>query len=129
MTTHDLPTVAGLWTGSDLAEQQHLALAPNIEGQSRMRQHLSAVGKLAAGASVDEAIGAVHRALATAPATVLLATLEDALAVEERPNMPNTTSAERPNWSLALPTPIEDLPQVALRRQKSPEVSRPASRS
>jgi 4-alpha-glucanotransferase len=39
---------------------------------------------------------------------VLLATLEDALAVAERPNMPNTTT-EWPNWSQALPCPLEAL--------------------
>ena len=44
--------------------------------------------------------------LAEAPSAVLTATLEDALAVAERPNMPNTT-AEWPNWSLALPVPLE----------------------
>jgi 4-alpha-glucanotransferase len=37
---------------------------------------------------------------------VLLATLEDALAVVERPNMPNTTT-EWPNWSRALPCSLE----------------------
>ena len=37
---------------------------------------------------------------------MLLATLEDALAVAERPNMPNTM-AEWPNWSQALPSPLE----------------------
>ena len=40
------------------------------------------------------------------PSAVIVATLEDALAVAERPNMPNTT-AEWPNWSLALPCPLE----------------------
>ena len=40
---------------------------------------------------------------------LLAATLEDALNVEERPNMPGTMSAHRDNWSLALPAPIEEL--------------------
>jgi 4-alpha-glucanotransferase len=30
------------------------------------------------------------------------------LRVPERPNLPGTT-VERPNWSLALPAPIDDL--------------------
>jgi len=38
---------------------------------------------------------------------VLLATLDDAIAVPERPNLPGTV-AEWPNWSLALPLPLED---------------------
>jgi 4-alpha-glucanotransferase len=36
------------------------------------------------------------------------ATLDDALAVEERPNMPGTTD-EWPNWSLALPVPLDEI--------------------
>ena len=35
------------------------------------------------------------------------ATLEDGLAMEHRPNLPGTTS-ERPNWSHALPLPLEE---------------------
>ena len=37
---------------------------------------------------------------------VVTASLEDALGVEERPNMPGTTDAW-PNWSLTLPMPLE----------------------
>ena len=39
---------------------------------------------------------------------MLTATLDDAMAVEERPNMP-ATDDEWPNWRLALPAPIETL--------------------
>ena len=38
----------------------------------------------------------------------MAATLEDALGVTERPNMPGTVDSW-PNWSLALPVPLEDL--------------------
>ena len=38
---------------------------------------------------------------------VVTATLDDALGVEERPNMPGTVD-EWPNWRLALPRPIDD---------------------
>jgi 4-alpha-glucanotransferase len=37
-----------------------------------------------------------------------MATLEDALAMEERPNIPGTTR-ERPNWSRLLPRSLEEL--------------------
>jgi 4-alpha-glucanotransferase len=39
---------------------------------------------------------------------IATATLEDALGVKERPNVPGTTT-ERPNWSVALPLPLEDI--------------------
>jgi 4-alpha-glucanotransferase len=38
---------------------------------------------------------------------LVAATMEDALAVTQRPNMPGT-STERPNWSLALPVPLDE---------------------
>jgi 4-alpha-glucanotransferase len=40
---------------------------------------------------------------------VVTATLDDALAVEERPNMPGTAGDGWPNWSLALPKSLEEL--------------------
>jgi 4-alpha-glucanotransferase len=51
---------------------------------------------------------ATHRALAQSPAEVIYGTIDDVLVVDERPNMPGTTD-EWPNWSIALPTPIDDL--------------------
>ena len=38
----------------------------------------------------------------------MLASLEDALGVHERPNFPGTTS-EFPDWLLALPMSIEEI--------------------
>ncbi|MGH3848786.1 MAG: hypothetical protein ACRDRT_03625, partial [Pseudonocardiaceae bacterium] len=59
-------------------------------------------------APVDAVIDGAYRLLAEAPCSVITATLDDALGVEERPNMPGTTSGW-PNWSLALPAPLEDI--------------------
>jgi 4-alpha-glucanotransferase len=50
----------------------------------------------------------VHVALAASPSVLVTATLEDALGVEERVNNPRTVR-ERPNWSIALPQPLERL--------------------
>ena len=52
---------------------------------------------------------AIHRRLAEAPSVLITATLEDALGVAERPNLPGTTGERRANWSLALPMPIEGI--------------------
>jgi 4-alpha-glucanotransferase len=108
ISTHDLPTVAGLWTGSDLEEQRKIGLEPNEEAQEGIRAKLARWAGVADDASPVEAVVAAHRILAEAPSRVLAATLEDALVVEERPNMPGTVE-ERPNWSLALPVTQEDL--------------------
>jgi len=55
----------------------------------------------------------VHAALATARSTLVSGTLDDAIAVVERPNMPGTTT-EWPNWCLALPLPLEELEEHPL---------------
>jgi 4-alpha-glucanotransferase len=108
VTTHDLPTVAGLWTGKDVEEQRELGTGTDEEldrGRTSLLGHLP---KLPAGASVEEAVERAHRRLAEAPSRLLSATLDDALGEPRRPNMPGTT--DRPNWSLPLPVPVEDLP-------------------
>jgi 4-alpha-glucanotransferase len=46
--------------------------------------------------------------LAGAPSLLVSATLDDALAVVERPNMPGTIT-EWPNWCLALPVPLDEI--------------------
>jgi 4-alpha-glucanotransferase len=106
VTTHDLPTIAGLWSGADLQAQHDLGLQPNTAGLQAIRQRLQAMTGLPEAAASEEVVLRTHQLLAEAPSAVLLATLEDALAVAERPNMPNTTT-EWPNWSRALPCALE----------------------
>jgi 4-alpha-glucanotransferase len=109
VTTHDLPTVRGLWTGSDLREQEAVGLAANVGGTTALREHLRPLTGLPDTASWEEVSLAIHRRLAEAPSVLITATLEDALGVAERPNLPGTTGEQRPNWSLALPMPIEGI--------------------
>jgi 4-alpha-glucanotransferase len=116
VTTHDLPTVAGLWTGADLERLRALGLGPNEQGTIAIRERLRRWAGLAAGASAAEAVTAAHRLLATAPSMLLAATLEDALGVVERPNVPGTTPGHHANWSLALPRTLEELEADALTR-------------
>jgi 4-alpha-glucanotransferase len=115
VTTHDLPTIAGLWGGADLRLQQRLGLRPNEEGLQEIRERLRAITGVPGEATVREVVVRAHERLAEAPSVVVTATLEDALAVEERPNLPSTTN-ERPNWSLALPASLEDVQTQAFVR-------------
>jgi 4-alpha-glucanotransferase len=108
VTTHDLPTIAGLWTGSDLRAQKEIGLSPNEKGTRDIRARVKRLARATARTPVSTVVTRVHEALAAAPCRILTATLDDALMVEERPNMPATTD-EWPNWSLALPQPIESL--------------------
>jgi 4-alpha-glucanotransferase len=107
VTTHDLATVRGLWTGSDLAEQEALGISPNAAGTEVLRARLRDLTGLPGDAPPDAVALAIHRRLAEAPSVLVAATLEDALGVGERPNLPGTTGHRRANWSLALPETLE----------------------
>ncbi len=113
VTTHDLPTVAGLWSDADYTAQQQIGLQPSEQGFQEIRRRLTAAAGLAEDASPDEAVAGAYQALGRAPSAVLAATLEDALAVEERPNMPGTID-QWPNWSQALPQPLEEIETLPL---------------
>lgn len=108
VTTHDLPTVAGLWDGSDLEAQARLGLAPNAKSTEMIRRRLARDAHLRADASAEAAIAGAYGLLARAPALLLSATLDDAVAASERPNIPGA-DAGRPNWSLPLAVGLEEL--------------------
>jgi 4-alpha-glucanotransferase len=116
VTTHDLATIAGLWSGSDVADQRRIGMAPNEDAMRGLRDKIARLDGIAADATAEVAIERTYAALSEAPSRVLLATLDDALAVAERPNMPGTVN-EWPNWSLALPQPLEELEAAALPRR------------
>ena len=116
VTTHDLPTIAGLWSGSDLADQRAVGQDPDPEAAGGLRRRLVRAAGLRGAPSVPELTLALHRRLAAAPPMLVAATLEDALGVEVRPNLPGTTGEVRPNWSMALPATLEEIesdPRVA----------------
>jgi 4-alpha-glucanotransferase len=108
VTTHDLPTVAGLWDGTDLDTQRGLGLDPATESTEAIRSRLAEAGGLGRSADAAEAVVAAHELLARAPAMFLAATLDDAVAETERPNIPGTDDRRR-NWSLALPVRLDEL--------------------
>ncbi|MHB8613433.1 MAG: 4-alpha-glucanotransferase [Candidatus Dormibacteraceae bacterium] len=95
--THDLPTVAGIWNLSEPDERQH-----------HLRRRLTESTGLPDGTpAVDVAVAAYQR-LAHARSRIVLASFEDVLGIEERTNVPGTTT-ERPNWRLAMPKPLEEI--------------------
>lgn len=115
VTTHDLPTIAGLWTGSDLDAQEAIGL-PRNEETGRLRLHLADMLGVTQDAPVEEVIEKAYGLLAEAPSMLLAATLEDAQAVQQRPNMPGTVD-QWPNWSLALPQSLEAMETSELPRR------------
>jgi 4-alpha-glucanotransferase len=107
VTTHDLPTIRGLWTGADVNQQRAVGLEPNEAGLAEMRERLQTMIEVDDAAPLEKVVEQTHRLLAEAPCAVVTATLDDALLVEERPNMPGTVVPS--NWSMALPKPLEDV--------------------
>lgn len=92
--THDLPTLAGIWTGAD----------PLEEVKERLQRQVGLSGE----ETLEQVAETLYRALASSPCRLLAASFEDALGIVERPNRPGTTSGW-PNWSLALPLSLEQL--------------------
>jgi 4-alpha-glucanotransferase len=131
ITTHDLPTMAGIWSGSDLEDQAASGVRPDPEALGLLRARLARAAGVGADAPLDEVVMRLHARMAASPPMLVAATLEDALRVEERPNLPGTVTAQRDNWSLALPVPLEEVvvdPRVvataqALTRTRAPSES------
>jgi 4-alpha-glucanotransferase len=101
ISTHDLPTVAGIW---NLSEPEH-----RLHG---LRQRLIDVTHALDGTPAVDVALAAYKVLARTRSRIVLATLDDALGVEERPNVPGTTT-EFPNWRIALPVPLEEIERAS----------------
>ena len=107
VTTHDLPTVPGLWTGSDMADQRAAGVQRGVEsGRDELLARLTRDG-LATDAPVAEAVATAYARLGRSPSLLLALSLEDALGEERRPNVPGTTA--RDNWRIPLPLPLEEV--------------------
>lgn len=116
-TTHDLPTVAGWWTGEDIRTRRALGLGGPGEEQARAQDRARlwrAFGNAGLdgpmppadqpAAAVDAALGYV----AQSPSPLMVAPLEDLLGVVDQPNLPGTVD-EHPNWRRRLATPSREL--------------------
>jgi 4-alpha-glucanotransferase len=109
VTTHDLPTVAGLWSGSDAEDQLASTDMPEEDvrsGREELMARLCHRG-LQEDAPVGEAVAAAYEQLAEAPSLLLSLALEDAVLEERRPNVPGTV--ERENWRIPLRLTLEEL--------------------
>ncbi|MEI8371570.1 MAG: 4-alpha-glucanotransferase [Planctomycetota bacterium] len=112
VTTHDLPTIAGLWSGADEAAQRSIGLTVSNE-MGQLRDRLREMLGVESDAPAAEVIENAYRHLAQSPSQIITATLEDAQAMPQRPNMPGTVE-QWPNWSLALPQDIETMMEAEL---------------
>ncbi len=117
-TTHDLPTVAGWWRGSDIEVRGALGLSAPGEAKERQsdRRRLWQAFTVAGAAqgplpAPDDPVPAVDAALgfvASSPAPLMLAPLEDLLGLADQPNLPGTID-QHPNWRRRLEPPAAKL--------------------
>jgi 4-alpha-glucanotransferase len=135
-STHDLPTVAGWWSGRDISWRNKPGL-PSAEDEKERAGEKTALWQafrragLASGpvpTEAEEAVTAAVGFVARTPADLALIPLEDILGLSEQPNLPGTTS-EHPNWcrrlpmettqALAAPPPRQRLERLAGERPRS----------
>ncbi len=124
-TTHDLPTVAGWWHGTDIAtraECGQLRAGVTVEDASAERdgdraalwQRFVAEGLVEGAAPPPEAprpvVDAALAFVARTPSPLCLLPIEDLLGQEEQPNLPGTVD-EHPNWRRRMPGPADALLQ------------------
>jgi (1->4)-alpha-D-glucan 1-alpha-D-glucosylmutase len=123
-TTHDLPTLAGYWTGRDIERRIELGLFPaetsadevlrqRAVDRERLLAALREEGLLPAGfvagpRMTPQLALAIHRYLARSPAKILAFQLEDVLGQIEQTNLPGTTG-DHPNWCRKLDLELESL--------------------
>ncbi|HEX7391307.1 MAG TPA: 4-alpha-glucanotransferase [Acidiphilium sp.] len=123
-TTHDLPTVAGWWRGTDVAWRDRLGIAGEGAEKrvwdrgclwSACRESGAAAGDMPAPGDGDAIADAVITHVATARSALVILPAEDILALDEQPNIPGTTD-EHPNWRRRLPddaATVLEQPRVA----------------
>ncbi|WP_157270375.1 malto-oligosyltrehalose synthase [Azohydromonas aeria] len=127
ISTHDLPTLSGWWTGHDLQVRKGLGLYPDdkvfeeqlvarAQEKYRLLLALQHEGLLPEGTRIDlgqqpeltpALVEAVHVYMARTPSWVLVVQLEDLLGVQDQPNLPGTVN-EHPNWRQKLPLALDE---------------------
>jgi len=107
LNTHDTPTFAGWWRGTDIDDKRDLGLVDGAqEHAERLHREKEKTALLAfSGAKlegdmlteVERTMVAVTEDLATSPAEIVLVALDDLVLDPVPHNVPGTVS-ERPNW-------------------------------
>ena len=138
VSTHDLPTLAGFWSGADIETQQTLKFIPEADDHVRLlqererdraalltaldREHLlpegmsvEAASEQSANAPIDAAlVVAVHAYLARTACWLAAVQLEDVLGQVWQMNVPGTTETQHPNWRRRAAVSLEDLPEWSI---------------
>jgi 4-alpha-glucanotransferase len=128
VTTHDLPTLAGFWTGEDVEVRERLCLYRDEPAHRRAVEErqcdkagilraLQREGILPHGLSEapdsnqpfsQELSGAIHTYVARSPSSFMLVTLEDLVGDGTQVNLPGTLDSY-PNWSHKTPLTLDEV--------------------
>ncbi|MBL6618246.1 MAG: 4-alpha-glucanotransferase [Reyranella sp.] len=132
-TTHDLPTVAGWWSGEDIRTRRALRLAGATEEQERERDRPRlwraftsagvADGEPPPAEQSEPAVDAALGFVAQSPAPLMLAPVEDLLGLREQPNLPGTID-EHPNWRRRLRPLARELFEEPAARARADAIAR-----
>jgi 4-alpha-glucanotransferase len=110
ISTHDLPSIGGLWTRADAETLREAGVTADEDRIERMRADLARRARIAEDADLATACVAAAGLLAGAGCDVVVAQLEDAIGATHRINVPGTDATQRPdNWCLPLPVSVEGL--------------------
>lgn len=118
-STHDLPTVAGWWSGADIEMREKLGLADAACARKERVQDRKALWNAFQKGGVatkgepppsqpSPAVDAAIAFTAQSPAQLALIPIEDVLGLAEQPNLPGTID-EHPNWRRRLEKPSAEL--------------------
>jgi 4-alpha-glucanotransferase len=102
VTTHDLPTVAGVLRGTDGGEQHRERLEAVLP-----HPQFAATDPGPVAVDAVDAVDAAHAALLSSPARLRLLAMDDLCLTPERPNHPGTMNGV--NWRRRLPLPVDQL--------------------
>ncbi len=116
-STHDVPTVAGWWSGRDVAWRKRTGLDdPTVdEAAVRVGERVKLWRALCASGSawnedappapddISPVVVAAARHVSQAPAPLAIFPVEDVLGLHEQPNLPGPTDAVHPNWRRRMP--------------------------
>lgn len=129
VTTHDLPTLYGYWSGHDLKIKRGLGIIKDDLGLERLfrsredeKRHLILALKrsgIEAGISDDtvnslpemsnQLCMAIYKFLSLTPCKLLSVNIEDILGILDQQNIPGTNTGVYPNWMRRIPIKLEDL--------------------
>ncbi|HEX4366600.1 MAG TPA: glycogen debranching protein GlgX [Rhodopila sp.] len=127
VSTHDLPTLAGWWQGSDIAEKRALSLLDDPAAEAtRAREKAELIALLQSEGLLTEDIdptapmpmdfaAAVHALVAATPALLALVQADDLAGETVAVNLPGTDK-ERPNWRRRLDIDVATLCRTPLSR-------------